>query len=72
MFVCICRGITEAAVRGVGREGVIEPDALVAVFGLDDQDICCGQSRAEIDEFVELARTADEQACARVPVARAS
>ena len=56
MFVCVCKGITESSVQRVGESGVIEPDALVAVFGLDDDTLCCGQCREEIDEFVTHAR----------------
>ena len=68
MFVCICRGISEAVVQRVGREGVVEPDALVARFGLDDHDICCGRCQEDIDEFVVLARTGIAQARELLPL----
>jgi bacterioferritin-associated ferredoxin len=54
MFVCICRGITESAIRRAGEAGVVEPQALVAKFQLDD-DSLCGQCREDIGEFVSLA-----------------
>jgi len=56
MFLCVCKGITESSVQRIGEAGVIEPEALVAVFGLDDDKLCCGQCREEIDEFVAQAR----------------
>ena len=56
MFVCVCKGITESSVQRIGEAGIIEPEALVAVFGLDDDKLCCGQCREEIDDFVARAR----------------
>ena len=54
MYVCVCRGITEADVRGVGSRGVVAPEALIRVLGLDAED-CCGRCSDQIHEFVELA-----------------
>jgi bacterioferritin-associated ferredoxin len=54
MYACICRGIAEADVRRVGRAGIVAPDALIAVLGLDDQR-CCGRCAATIERFVALA-----------------
>jgi bacterioferritin-associated ferredoxin len=54
MYACICRGITEADVRRVGRAGVTAPDRLIAVLGLDDER-CCGRCALQVGAFVELA-----------------
>lgn len=54
MYACICRTITEAEVRMVGRAGVIAPGALIRALGLDDAE-CCGQCVEHVDEFVTLA-----------------
>lgn len=54
MYVCICRGITEADVRRAGRAGITAPADLIAVLGLDD-DRCCGRCAAHVEDFVALA-----------------
>ena len=54
MYACICRGITEAAVRQAGHAGVIAPGALIMVLGLDD-DACCGRCANRVQDFVALA-----------------
>lgn len=54
MYVCLCRGITEARVRQLGREGVTCPDALACTLGIDDPG-CCGRCLKKIDRFVALA-----------------
>ena len=54
MYACICRQITEGAVRRCGQSGVTAPDDLIAVLGLDDSG-CCGRCREHVHEFVELA-----------------
>lgn len=55
MYLCVCRGITEADVRRAGYAGVVEPDDLIALFQLDAPS-CCGRCEREIDQFVALAR----------------
>ena len=54
MYACICKAVTQADVRHVGRAGSINPDSLIAVLGLADED-CCGRCVDNIDEFVSLA-----------------
>ena len=54
MYACICRQITEADVRRVGRSGIRTPQGLIAALGLDDPS-CCGRCAADVDHFVELA-----------------
>ena len=48
-----------------GEAGSFE--ALVAVFGLDDEKLCCGQCREEIDEFVAQARLGHARRGERTP-----
>ena len=60
MYACICKGITEDQVRGVGSLGITAPGALISVLALDDA-CCCGRCAAHIDEFVELAREGASQ-----------
>ena len=67
MYACICRGITEDQVRGVGSLGITAPGELITVLALDDP-CCCGRCAAHIEEFVELACEGACQA-SRVPVA---
>jgi bacterioferritin-associated ferredoxin len=55
MYACICRGVTEADVRQAGRAGIIAPEELLTVLGLDDPR-CCGRCAARIEDFVALAR----------------
>ena len=54
MYVCLCKGITEADVREAGRAGVVMPCQLKARFGLKDAG-CCGRCSKNIRGFVELA-----------------
>lgn len=54
MYACICREITEADVRRVGSAGVVTPDRLITVLGLDDA-ACCGRCVDGVEDFVALA-----------------
>lgn len=54
MYVCLCKGITEADVREAGRAGLVMPCQLKAKFGLKDAG-CCGRCSKNIRGFVELA-----------------
>jgi bacterioferritin-associated ferredoxin len=53
MYACLCKGLTESAVRQVIRSGVATTEALVSALGLD-QDDCCGRCILEIDRFLAL------------------
>ncbi len=55
MFLCLCRGLTEADVLRAGRAGCITGAALIAEFGLDDET-CCGRCAKNIEEFVKLVQ----------------
>lgn len=54
MYMCSCRGLTDSDVQAVGRVGIIQPDTLIDVLGLDDE-LCCGRCALEIDSFVAVA-----------------
>jgi bacterioferritin-associated ferredoxin len=54
MYVCLCKGITEADIREFGRAGIVEPDALAAALGVDKKG-CCGRCVRDIEELVSLA-----------------
>ncbi len=60
MYLCLCKGITERAVRRLGQAGPVSAPGLLLALGLDD-DHCCGRCAREIDEFVALA---EEEAAA--------
>lgn len=54
MYVCLCKGITEADVREAGRAGLVMPCQLKSKFGLK-QSGSCGRCAKNIHEFVEIA-----------------
>ncbi|WP_447973353.1 (2Fe-2S)-binding protein [Nitrospira sp. Kam-Ns4a] len=54
MYVCLCKGLTEADVRQAGRAGHVDSTALVKKLGLDD-DECCGRCARNIHELVAIA-----------------
>jgi bacterioferritin-associated ferredoxin len=55
MYLCLCKGVTEAQVHQVARAGITEGEALIAALGLDDA-VCCGRCALEIEDFVTVAR----------------
>ena len=71
MYACICRGVTELEVRGLGQAGIITPEALIASLGLDDN--CCGRCLREIDSLVLMASSGEvaEQLQTMAPAVRA-
>jgi bacterioferritin-associated ferredoxin len=54
MYACLCRQIPESAVMRAGQAGVVEPEDLIARFGLTDKR-CCGRCVRQIHTFVDLA-----------------
>ena len=59
MYVCLCKGLTEADIqRAVGQEGRISA-AAIAALGLDDE-AACGRCLHDIDDL--LAPTAGNHA----------
>jgi len=55
MYLCLCKGITDADVRDAGRAGIVMPCQIKAKFGLKDSG-CCGRCSKNIQTFVELAK----------------
>lgn len=62
MYICLCKGITEADVREAGRAGIVTPCQLKSKFGLKQQG-CCGRCAKNIHEFVEIATQPIPTAC---------
>ena len=71
MYVCLCRAVSESAVRAMGRAGLVSEADLIEVMRLDD-DACCGHCLRNIDALAELAREGAAEACdsarASIPV----
>jgi bacterioferritin-associated ferredoxin len=54
MYVCGCRGITEADVRRAGEAGAVTADKLITVLDLQ-HPLCCGRCVERIEQLVDLA-----------------
>ncbi len=54
MYVCLCKGLTEADVRRAGQAGLLSCESLASALGID-QEGCCGRCLRNIDELVALA-----------------
>lgn len=54
MYVCLCKGLTEADVRRVAVNGVSCPNDLIAALRLDDDD-CCGRCAKNVDDLMTIA-----------------
>jgi bacterioferritin-associated ferredoxin len=54
MYICLCKGISEAQVREFGRLGICSADALAAALGIEEEGIC-GRCIRNIDALVALA-----------------
>jgi bacterioferritin-associated ferredoxin len=54
MYVCLCKGLTEADVRRAGLSCPVSCDSLASALGID-QEGCCGRCLSSIDELVALA-----------------
>jgi bacterioferritin-associated ferredoxin len=54
MYVCLCKGLSESAVRKVpGAVGAPSPQALIKVIGWDDGK-CCGRCARAIDDIYPM------------------
>jgi bacterioferritin-associated ferredoxin len=58
VYLCLCKGVTEADVRRLARDGVLTAQGLIRHLGLTEKRLC-GRCIREIAEFVELARRED-------------
>jgi bacterioferritin-associated ferredoxin len=54
MYLCLCKGITDADIREAGQSGIVMPCQLKAKFGLKEAG-CCGRCSKNIHEFVQIA-----------------
>jgi bacterioferritin-associated ferredoxin len=54
MFVCICRGLTERDLQGLGARGIRSAEALIATLDLEGSS-CCGRCACNIEELTEIA-----------------
>jgi bacterioferritin-associated ferredoxin len=54
LYVCLCRGVTEAKVRELGEAGFTSASSLAAALRLKDDD-CCGRCLHEIEPLVAIA-----------------
>jgi bacterioferritin-associated ferredoxin len=54
MYVCLCQGVKESAVREAGASGLTRPKELVQVLGLAEPG-CCGRCLRNVRHFVALA-----------------
>jgi bacterioferritin-associated ferredoxin len=74
MYVCLCRGVTEADLRELGAAGFTTAAAISAALRLRDED-CCGRCQREIELLVSVAcdqRDSCDRACMRPAAASAS
>ena len=62
MYICLCKGLTESDLRRATPCGNADPNALIEVLGLEDED-CCGRC---LENIHELAALVSEQ-CAQCP-----
>jgi bacterioferritin-associated ferredoxin len=60
MYLCLCQGITDSDVREAGRDGITMPCQLKAKFRLKQRG-CCGRCSKNIDEFVQIAASAQQE-----------
>jgi len=63
VYLCLCKGVTEADVRRLAREGVVTAPGLIRHLGLAEKRLC-GRCIRDIAEFVELAVREDLTAVA--------
>ncbi|HLI25742.1 MAG TPA: hypothetical protein VKZ60_01640 [Chloroflexota bacterium] len=68
MYVCLCKGLTEADVQRAAQRCAWRAEELRSVLELDD-DYCCGRCAATMDELLACALGAREQAVPPAPIA---
>ena len=71
MYLCLCKGISDADVRQAARAGHVTAEALIAVLGLCDEE-CCGNCVENIEDFLAVAQTVEETEDAELPISVAS
>jgi bacterioferritin-associated ferredoxin len=61
MYVCLCKGVTEARVRQVASAGSTTAETLIDALGLADKQ-CCGRCARNIQKLVVIAEEATRPA----------
>jgi bacterioferritin-associated ferredoxin len=56
VYLCLCKGLTEADVKRQARCGSQCVETLIADLGLEDDD-CCGRCAMDAQEFESIAAT---------------
>jgi bacterioferritin-associated ferredoxin len=54
VYICLCKGISEAQVRELGLAGICSPDALAKTLGLEEEGVC-GRCIRNMEALVALA-----------------
>ena len=65
VYLCLCKGVSEARVRELGDVGICSPGDLAAALGLEEKT-CCGRCLRKIDTFVAIAMGHDTATTTRV------
>ena len=55
MYVCLCKGLTEADIRQMAPKPDLCPETFNACFGFDDED-CCGRCVENLHELIAIAK----------------
>jgi bacterioferritin-associated ferredoxin len=66
MYVCLCKGLTEADVEQVALRCTPTAEELLSALGLDD-DYCCGRCVEAADELLHYALRARERSTVPTP-----
>jgi bacterioferritin-associated ferredoxin len=54
MYVCLCKGLTEADIQRAAQSGMPDSDSLTRTLGLEDED-CCGRCIRDIHQLMSIA-----------------
>jgi bacterioferritin-associated ferredoxin len=64
MYICLCKGLTETAVRNVANTQGATPQALLEAIGWDD-GTCCGRCASGIDKIFSFVTRPNSTAASR-------
>jgi bacterioferritin-associated ferredoxin len=64
MYICLCKGLTESAVRQVATTEGTSPQALMDAVGWND-GTCCGRCAGSIDKICSFVTRPNSTAAAR-------
>ena len=57
MYVCLCKGLTEADIRRMAPKRELCPETFRACFGFDDEE-CCGRCAENLPDLIAIAKGA--------------